>query len=60
LPSSIPGIGDLPPLADQVPMLNRKLERRKRVLSASGRAAIAKTARKRWAIFRKEAKKVAR
>ena len=44
MPSSIPGIGDLPPLADQVPLLNRTWERRKGVLSAAGRAAIAKAA----------------
>jgi hypothetical protein len=32
---------------------------KKRVLSAAGRAAIAKAARKRWAQVRKQAKKVA-
>ena len=32
---------------------------RKRVLSAAGRAAIAKAAKKRWAKVRKQAKKVA-
>jgi hypothetical protein len=32
---------------------------KKRVLSAAGRAAIAKAARKRWARVRKQAKKVA-
>ncbi len=32
---------------------------KKRVLSAAGRAAIAKLARKRWAKVRKQAKKVA-
>jgi hypothetical protein len=32
---------------------------KKRVLSAAGRAAIAKAARKRWAKVRKQAKKVA-
>ena len=33
---------------------------KKRVLSAAGRAAIAKAARKRWAKVRKQANKVAR
>jgi hypothetical protein len=32
---------------------------KKRVLSAAGRAAIAKAAKKRWAKVRKQAKKVA-
>jgi hypothetical protein len=32
---------------------------KKRVLSAAGRAAIAKAARKRWARVRKQAKRVA-
>jgi hypothetical protein len=32
---------------------------KKRVLSAAGRAAIAKAAKKRWAKIRKQAKKVA-
>jgi len=33
---------------------------KKRVLPAAGRAAIAKAAKKRWAKFRKQAKKMAR
>jgi hypothetical protein len=33
---------------------------RKRVLSAAGRAAMVKAAKKRWATVRKQAKKVAR
>ena len=33
---------------------------KKRVLSAAGRAAIVKAAKKRWATIRKQAKKVAR
>jgi hypothetical protein len=32
---------------------------KKRVLSAAGRAAMVKAAKKRWAEFRKQAKKVA-
>jgi hypothetical protein len=40
--------------------VNRELKRvKKRVLSAAGRAAIAKAAKKRWAKVRKQAKKVA-
>ena len=40
---------------------NRELKVvRKRVLSAAGRAAIAKAAKKRWAKIRAQAKKVAR
>jgi alpha-ketoglutarate-dependent taurine dioxygenase len=43
---------------------NRQLNRevkgaKKRILSAAGRAAIAKAARKRWAKVRRQAKKVA-
>jgi hypothetical protein len=41
--------------------LERKVvSAKKRVLSAAGRAAIAKAARKRWAKVRKQAKKVAK
>jgi DNA anti-recombination protein RmuC len=40
--------------------VNRELKgAKKRVLSAAGRAAIAKAARKRWAKIRAQAKKVA-
>jgi len=44
---------------------SRKVDRglkvvKKRVLSAAGRAAIAKAAKKRWAKVRKQAKKAAR
>jgi hypothetical protein len=40
-------------LSDSLPIVESK----KRVLSAAGRAAIAKAARKRWAKVRKRAKK---